>query len=346
MPAYIVNGTTYKTGEAIPSLLNTANGYRLPAEIEWEWAARGGVISKGFLYSGSNTPGSVAWYSENSSGASVKITSNGQGTWPVGLKEPNELGIYDMSGNVWEWIGVYSKAPSSLSYQYIRGGSYFNTANNCTVRSGYADPANNRNHGFGFRYARNASAGIVIEESFETTPISSWKLSANGGGIYQTTNSTAQSGAKSLKLGIGQYQGGQNDSWASAQLSFPRPITNGSVEMYIYTQLNSPFYIYPHLFTESKSWDAGVWIVDSSNTISPGWFETLESQSTAQKITGWQRFKWVIANGKVELWIGDQLIGKAAYKAPPEGLEVSMTSYFVSNVATYIDNIKVEIKNP
>jgi len=116
--------------------------------------------------------------------------------------------------------------------------------------------------------------------------------------------------------------------------------------MYIYTQANSPFYIYPHLFTESKSWDAGVWILDSSNTISPGWFETLESQSTAQKITGWQRFKWIISNGKVELWIGDQLIGKAAYKAPPEGLEVSMTSYFVSNVATYIDNVKVEIKNP
>jgi hypothetical protein len=48
----------------------------------------------------------------------------------------------------------------------------------------------------------------------------------------------------------------------------------------------------------------------------------------------------------VELWIGDNLIGKAAYKSPPEGVEVSMTSYFVSNVATYIDNVKVEIKNP
>jgi hypothetical protein len=86
----------------------------------------------------------------------------------------------------------------------------------------------------GLRLARNASGGIVnIEDNFETTPIASWKLSANGGGIYQTTNSTAQSGTNSLKLGIGQYQGGQNDSWSSAQLSFPKPITNGSVEMYI-----------------------------------------------------------------------------------------------------------------
>ena len=236
------------------------------------------------------------------------------------------------------------EVPTTLQTYVVRGGGWQQGYQPRIVFGYGGRPFGDSSDVVGFRLAKNV--GTLFVEDFETTPISSWKLSANGGGIYQTTNSTAQSGTKSLKLGIGQYQGGQNDSWASAQLSFPKPITNGSVEMYIYTQSNSPFYLYPHLFTESKGWDAGVYIFDNSNTIIPNSFETLESQSTAQKITGWQRFKWIISNGKVELWIGDQPIGKAAYKAPLEGVEVSMTSYFVSNVSTYIDNVKVEIKNP
>ena len=334
-PVYSKNGTTYKTGQIIPTINSSANGYRLLRNAEWEWAARGGVLSKNYTYSGGNDLNAVAWYPGN-------LGSGPKKPQRVGTKAPNELGIYDMTGNMWEWC-FDEDLPG---FRIGRGGSFYEDATDYKINTTNRLYPSIAYISTGLRLARNASSGLVsMQEDFETTPSSAWKLSANGGGIYQTTNSTAQSGSKSLKLGIGQYQGGQNDSWASAQLSFPEPITNGSVEMYIYTQSNSPFYIYPHLLTESKDWDAGVWIVDSSNTISPGWFETLESQSTAQKITGWQRFKWIISNGKVELWIGSQLIGKAAYKAPPKGLEVSMTSYFVSNVATYIDNVKVEIQN-
>ncbi len=105
----------------------SADGYRLPTEVEWEYAARGGNKSRGYRFSGSDDPKEVAWYSANS----------GEKTHPVGQKKPNELGIYDMSGNVWEWVwdwydsDHYSSSPASDptgpytgSLRVLRGGSW------------------------------------------------------------------------------------------------------------------------------------------------------------------------------------------------------------------------------
>jgi formylglycine-generating enzyme required for sulfatase activity len=105
----------------------TGENYRLPTEAEWEYAARGGNMSKGYIYSGSNDINAVGWYDSNSE----------RKTHPVGLKQSNELGIYDMTGNVWEfcsdWYNYYVVGsqhnpigPSFGEFRVARGGSWFN----------------------------------------------------------------------------------------------------------------------------------------------------------------------------------------------------------------------------
>ncbi|MDD4847638.1 MAG: formylglycine-generating enzyme family protein [Bacteroidales bacterium] len=132
--------------------VKTGKRFRLPTEAEWEYAARGGNKSNGYKYSGSNTIGNVGWYTDNS----------GSKTHPVGQKTPNELGIYDMSGNVWEWCqdwyGDYSSnsqtnptGPSSGSYRVLRGGSWGDDARDCRVSYRNIGAPGNRNSSRGFR---------------------------------------------------------------------------------------------------------------------------------------------------------------------------------------------------
>lgn len=126
----------------------TGKSYRLPTEAEWEYAARGGIRSSGYQYSGSDKLISVGWFKENT-GYKKKHT--------IGLKASNELGLYDMSGNLYEWCSdLWRTNYNSNSYvsdvnRVLRGGSTYNLAAECKVTSRtYASPINGYN-AMGFR---------------------------------------------------------------------------------------------------------------------------------------------------------------------------------------------------
>jgi formylglycine-generating enzyme required for sulfatase activity len=148
----------------------TGESYRLPTEAEWEYTAKGGVHwQDGFEYAGSDDLNEIAWYFKNSL---EKIGGEWTGEFytpkPVGQKNPNQLGIYDMSGNVWEWCQDYydekyykdspKKNPVNIikrNYNVLRGGSWFSYSQNCRVANRGNDYPNDRNDNNGFRLVRS-----------------------------------------------------------------------------------------------------------------------------------------------------------------------------------------------
>ncbi len=187
-PAYYVN---YRDIQLFISALNNnaeikeqitfdfKEGFHIPTEAEWEYAARGGKLSENYLYAGSNNYKEVAWVSENSEGETQKI----------GLKNPNELGLYDMSGNILEWCkDMYWDYPSGEktdpcndvgNYGVLRGGYYARYAKYAKVSSRHYAERNTRLDYFGVRLVMKApipknttkiSENSVAKFSFEQNP--------------------------------------------------------------------------------------------------------------------------------------------------------------------------------
>ena len=163
-PCYSVSGVTDWENLAYSSIPTSSNstwdeltydkeadGYRLPTEAEWEWLARGG---ENYTYAGSNTVGDVAWYTSN---------TNDTGSREVKTKQANGYGLYDMSGNVyewcWDWIGTVSSSTadtgaSSGSFRVLRGASCYEYGDYCLVSIRSRNHPYYRNRSFGFRVVR------------------------------------------------------------------------------------------------------------------------------------------------------------------------------------------------
>ena len=153
-----VEQVSWNDVQAFLRQLNVGGGrYRLPSEAEWEYAARGGSQSQGYQYAGSDNPSAVAWYGDS-----------GDRTHPVGQKQANELGLYDLSGNVFEWVQDcwhehYRGAPSdgraweqgACRYRVLRGGSWGNRLGHLRSAERGGDYPNRRDYGLGFRLARS-----------------------------------------------------------------------------------------------------------------------------------------------------------------------------------------------
>jgi formylglycine-generating enzyme required for sulfatase activity len=143
----------------------TGKKYRLPTEAEWEYAARGGNKSKGFLFAGGQSVYKYGWFEENSSST----------TQPVAQKRPNELGIYDMSGNAWEWChdwwGPYTEkaennpqGPDGDRYfKVLRGGSWNFGFNDCRIGTRDFFSPDGRHNDFSFRVVMDEDGGTAIK---------------------------------------------------------------------------------------------------------------------------------------------------------------------------------------
>ena len=151
-----VENVSWNDCQAFIAKLNEITGkkFRLPTEAEWEFAARGGTLSKGYKFAGSNNQKEVAWYVSNSNGT----------TQPVAQKQPNELGIFDMSGNVAEWVNDYYKAysaeavtdptgPASGSFRVYRNGGYSDKAANVRIAYRYMQSQTYKQPFIGLRLA-------------------------------------------------------------------------------------------------------------------------------------------------------------------------------------------------
>ena len=240
----------------------TGKTFRLPTEAEWEYAARGGNKSKGYKYAGSNTIDDVAWYTSNSKSI----------THAVGTKQPNELGLYDMSGNVYEWCsdwwGDYSSSSqtnptgaSSGDSRVCRGGSWQEDAEYCRVSFRYYDGLDERNEALGLR--------LVLEvESDKSTEEDATKI------IDNLVNNMVYVAGGTFTMGATSEQG--SDAYSNESPTHSVTLSDFSIGKYEVTQAEwmavmgsnpSSFTGSDDLPVDSVSWDDCQTFITKLNTL-------------------------------------------------------------------------------
>jgi formylglycine-generating enzyme required for sulfatase activity len=199
----------------------TGKNFRLPTEAEWEYAARGGKESMGYRYAGSNTLSEVAWYTGNSENV----------THTVKQKQPNELGLYDMSGNVWEWCqdwyGDYYSfeetnptGPPAASYRVRRGGGSCYNARDCrtSVRDRY-NPAYSENN-LGLRLAltikvlpstKPVVTKKITTQTFAVNGVSFTMVDVEGGTFMMGANNTRYNESPSHSVTLSDFSIGETE---------------------------------------------------------------------------------------------------------------------------------------
>jgi len=205
IPVYKVGTAIYRTGDSVPTVDTAANGYRLPSEKEWEFAARGGVKTNGFVYSGSNDSNAVAWHSSNS-GSSIH---------DVATKLSNELGIFDMSGNAVEWC---FDSYNSGALRVNRGGAWNLSNTYCRIADRFTGGPTGLDNRIGLRVSRSSSSTGALDNVITSNvgvDTRNWVLSitipingaVTGAGSYLSATTTTLTATPSAGYIWGSWTG-------------------------------------------------------------------------------------------------------------------------------------------